>query len=476
MSSVRRLSKNIASLVTIEVINQITAVILALLLPRYLGAAGFGEYSFVMSFTYLFLIFLDAGLKPLTILEISREKSLMEKYFNNIASIKIVLSCITFIAIFIISILMNYPIQLKLALYILSISYILFSFSDLFRSIFYASERMEYGTITISTGKIIITVLAVLFLILGYGIVEIMFAYLIGNLLALILNFRIYIKKFAKPKLEFNLKFAKTLMISAFPFGLAIAFNNVFFNFDIVMITQYWGSTSAGWFALPFYVLAILITLLNTISAAFFPSFSKFHHSSKNLLKNVYKKSFRYILILCFPIPVVLFMTSNGILPVLFGNNFVNSISIFNVLIWLLIPIALARFLEVILATINKQKVVTFVLGAFSLTNIALDIILIPKIGILGALIATSIAQTGIFIVDLFFVSKFICYVPIHKLCLKPLLACLVVIVFISAFHSVNSFLLAVLGLLIYYITLFSLKEFDNQDFELIKRIFKPQK
>ena len=473
MGVIERVSKNIVSLITIEIVSQLSLLILALIIPRYLGDTGFGQYSFVISFTMLFSIFLDLGLRSLTIREVSRVGSTTEKYLNNILVIKLISSIVTFVTILVIINIWRYSKVIQIAVFIMSLSLILNSFSDAFRSIFYAFEKMEYGTLTITSGKVITTILACIFLFFGYGVGEVVFAFFIGNAFALSLNYTIYIKNFPKPKFDIELNFCRRVIVMALPFGLAIAFNNIFFNFDIVIISRIIGDAAAGWYSMPRYVLGVLITFFYTISFAIFPTFSKFYSSSEESLKYAYKKTFKYLLILIAPVPFILYGLADNIILVLFTDEFANSIFVFKILIWLIIPITLARYLEIILASINKQEIVTYILGIFALLNIVLDLALIPTLGYTGAIIATMIAQSGVFAIDLYFVSKYLCKFPVFSFGWKPLIACGFVGAFIYYFQEVNFLVLGFAALILYFSLFACMKGFDKEDWDLIRHLLK---
>jgi len=469
--NIKTVFKNISSLVVIEVVNQLSLLILAILLPRYLGDIGFGQYSFVMSFTLLLNIFLDLGLRSLTIREVSRDETLVQKYLSNITLLKSGLAVITFLMIVILANIIGYPLEIKIALYIMGISIILNSYSEMFRSIFYAYQKMEFGAITLTSGKIVITLLVAVFLFWGYGLVEVMLAFLVGNLFSLLLNYRIYIKNFPKPVLRFDFNFSKYLIISGLPFGLAIAFNTIFFNFDIVMISTYLNSAITGWYSVPVYVLTVLITFFYTVSAAIFPAFSKFHKTSQDLLGDTYQKTFRYLLIFTLPIPPLLFLLANSIIPYVFGQEFYNSIFIFQVLIWLLIPITLARFMEMVLAAINRQITVTYVLGVFAMLNIILDIALIPVIGYMGAIIATIISQIFVFILDLYFISKYLKNPVTHYV--QKFGVILVIIGTISyILMDINPIISIMIIIGLYLILLIALKCVRKEDVDILRSIF----
>ncbi|WP_321423217.1 flippase [uncultured Methanobacterium sp.] len=469
MSLIKTVTKNITSLVTIEVVNQISLVILAILLPRFLGDVGFGQYSFIMSFTLLTSIFLDFGLRSLTIQEVSRDKSLTSEYFSNGIIIKTILSLVTFSVVFALANLGNYPDVIKFSLYIMTISYILNSFSDVFRSIFYAYETMEYGALTLTTSKIIITLLVIIFLFLGYGLIQVMLAFLLGNLFALIFNYKLFRDKIPRTKFLVSSKFSKYLIMGGLPFGLAIAFNTIFFNFDIVAITHYVGNAATGWYSLPVYVLTVLLTFFYSISAAIFPTFSNFFKSQEDLLKEGYEKTYKFLFMVITPLTLVLYILASPIILYFFGNQFFNSILIFQILIWLLIPLTIARFIEMVLAAINKQKIVTYTLGIFAVMNIILDIALIPSMGYFGAIIGTLVSQLLVFFMGLWFISRYL-DLP-AKFTLKMILITGILGVVSISFKDMNHYIVSIIIIGSYLVLLKVFNCFKKDDLELFKKV-----
>ena len=77
-----------------------------------------------------------------------------------------------------------------------------------------------------------------------------------------------------------------------------------------------------------------------------------------------YEKIFKFLLILTLPTSTILFMLASDIISFCF-NIHLQTPYLFSSLIWLVIPISLARFLEIVLASINKQKLVTYNIGIF---------------------------------------------------------------------------------------------------------------
>ncbi|NWG32634.1 MAG: oligosaccharide flippase family protein, partial [Rhodocyclaceae bacterium] len=71
MKPVHRVFKNISAMLVAEALGFPLNFVLTLLLARYLGVEGFGNYSFVMAFVLVFQLIADAGLSNILIREIA---------------------------------------------------------------------------------------------------------------------------------------------------------------------------------------------------------------------------------------------------------------------------------------------------------------------------------------------------------------------------------------------------------------------
>ena len=63
MSIVRKVAKNTGIIIAGDIVNKIISLFLIIYLARYIGAAGYGTYSFVFAFLSFFGIITDLGIK-----------------------------------------------------------------------------------------------------------------------------------------------------------------------------------------------------------------------------------------------------------------------------------------------------------------------------------------------------------------------------------------------------------------------------
>ncbi len=117
---------------------------LTTLIARYLGAAGYGKFSFVFAFVALFAVLADFSLSTLAIREVARNKKLARKYIDNIAVIKLILGIITFALIIIVIQFLEKTPEVKTLVYLVGIWVVIQRFTQFFQSIFRAFEKMQY--------------------------------------------------------------------------------------------------------------------------------------------------------------------------------------------------------------------------------------------------------------------------------------------------------------------------------------------
>ncbi len=189
MSGIRKIAKNTSVLLLSQVISYILAFFYTIYTARYLGASGFGILSFALALGAILSIFTELGLSTLTAREVSREKSLANKYIGNTMVLKIILSIITLTLMFLVVYIENYSPEIAIIVYFITISFVMGAFTNIFYSIFQAYEKMEYQSI----GKIINSVIMFsgIILIINYqmSITNFALIYLIASIISLIFGF-----------------------------------------------------------------------------------------------------------------------------------------------------------------------------------------------------------------------------------------------------------------------------------------------
>jgi O-antigen/teichoic acid export membrane protein len=476
MNTTRKIAKNTLVLTAAEIFSKVMSLILVAYIARFLGDVGFGKYSFALSFTVLFVLFADLGLSTLTIREVARDKSKVNRYLGNIALIKIILSILTFIVIFITINLMQYPSDTKIAVYVFGCYWILNSFTQLFRSIFRAFEKMEYEALTTSLEKIVAVSLGLFVLFSGYGLIELSLVILLAGIINFFVTFLVVIVKFSRPKFEIDFKFWTHLIKESLPLGLVLIFMTLYLKIDITMLSIMKGDAEVGWYNASVVIIEALAFIPGIFMISIFPVVSRFFVSSKESLALVYEKSFMYLFIIGLPIAVSTTLLADRFIFFIYGKNFINSVLVLKILIWALLLIFINHLLGTVLRSIDRQKLNALITGGAVLINIFLNLLLIPKYSYLGAAFSTVMTELFIFSSYFYYTSKFVSKISIPRIIIKPGIASLSMGIFIYSFSGFSLILLGLFCVPLYIILLYLLKEFKEDDRGLFKDLIIQKK
>lgn len=473
MNTIRRIAKNTLSLASAQIITNFLGFILVVFIARYLLDVGFGIYSFVFAFTSFFAIISDLGLTALTIREVARDKELAGKYLGNISLFKFVLALVSFLLLAIVTNLMHYPPDTTLAVYIAGAYVVVTSFNQFFISIFRAFEKMEYETVVRVVEKVIVFSLIMSLIYFGYGLIEIVSAFLISSIFSFIFSGLVVLKKFAKPRFEIDFSFLKHVTRESLPFGLTAIFVTIYFQIDTVMLSIMQGDAVVGWYNAAYKVIFGLMFIPAAFVGSIFPLMSKYYKSSGESLKRTYRIGFKYLLVVALPISIIGFMFADKIILFLYKSGYTPSISAFQVLVLVIPIIFLTSLFGPTLQSINKQGIVSYVAGFNALFNVVLNLILIPTYSYIGAAIATVLTEGLGFILMFYFISRFSIKMSIFENIIKPLFAGLTLLLFIYYFKQINWILLSILGIFLYTALLCMLKVFSKEDIKLFRDLIK---
>jgi len=107
--------------------------------------------------------------------------------------------------------------------------------------------------------------------------------------------------------------------------------------------------------------------------------------------------------------------------------------------------------------------------------NVVLNTIFIPHFSFYAASIITIITELTELSLFSFFLFKFICNIQIKKIIIKPIIASLVMGLFIF-YMDMNLYLQIFTATCVYFFTLLILKTFSDEDFDLIRQVITLKK
>lgn len=480
-------TKKVALNVIVQIIGKVltTAISLVLIaaLTRYLGVAGYGEYTTVFAYVSFFAVFADLGFFWIMVREISKPKADVTKITNNIMTLRSILGALVFLLGFAISwFIPSYGNIIRWGIGICSFGWFWISLNSTYVGVFQSKHRMDKSVISEIIGRIIILIFVLAFIKLNYSLLAIIAAYTIGNLtnfiLSIILGWRL-----VPFKLAFDFPLWRKMFHESLPMGIVLVLGVIVFRIDTVMLSIMKTQTDVGIYGAPYKVMEILVLIPSIFMGNIFPIITKYFSEQKEKLQNVLQKSFDFLTIIATPLLFGTIILATPIIKFVAGEEFIAATTLSNILghsansalsLQFLIFAGVIMFFSIMFGNtaiaIGRQRELIKPYIFFVIVNIGLNLILIPHLSYIGSSISTIITELLILILTAQIVYKHIKPLRIKKniipkTIISSIIMSMVLIYLISTYDVV---LQSVLAVIIYFAVLYLIKGFTKEDLQLI--------
>ena len=470
MNTAQRIVKNTFSLLFSGIISQAIGFIVIVYLARVLNPGNFGKISFALAIITYFSLITNLGLPLLGIREIARDKKKINEYLGNILAMRLCLAVLSFGLLFLVTSFLNKPLEIKYLIVLYGLG--LIPSALLLDWVFQGLEKMEYiGLGRILSGLVYAGLIfwfvkgqKQLFLIPCMSV--------ISNLLVTGFLFFIFIKNFGKLKLKFNIIFWNNLVRQALPLGISIVMIQIIHNIDMVMLGFMRTDTEVGYYSAAYKIPLVLISICAFYFDAIFPVISNYYKASLDSLKKLQSYTAKLMVSIALPLGIGGTILAKPLMNLLYGTKYDNGIIAFQILIWVVVLAYLNMIYARGMWACNKLKEYLNIVIIQAVINIGLNLFLIPSFGIVGAAIAAVSAEIlGFF----FYYREFnkVVYIPIHNYIVRPVIASIVMALFLKYELNLNIFFLIAGGISIYAVFLYFIKGITTEDIRLIKNIFE---
>ena len=433
-----------------RVIETALAFVIMMLVVRYLGLSGFGDYIIVITFVYIFSVFADLGLYSIVVREISREGANEKKIINNAFTLRFTAGIFIFSLAYFASLLFPYSNNVQFGIAIAAFGFWMLSNTQVLMGLFQKHLAMDKIAIAEIAGRLVQLFLVWLFIIYDFGFLYIILAIFFSALVNFIFVTR-FASKYVKIKLEFDFGFWKKLLIQSYPLAISAILVLIYFKLDTIFLSVMKTSEAVGIYGLSYKILENLIFFPAMIVGLTMPIMSKYIFTNGNKFKSVVQRTLNFLIIAFVPIAFGVIMTSDKIIG-LFDDSkeFCDSPMVLNILIIALGFIFLGALFSNILIAANRQNRLAQIYFVGMIFNVITNIIFIPEYSYFGAAattVATEFLVTALMIGVIYKTVKFI---PSFKVFFKALLASFLMAFVLYYFNYLNIFYLAFIGAAVY--------------------------
>lgn len=445
--------------------QKVLSFIYFIFLARSIGVENQGKFSFALSFTSVFAMFLDFGLTQILIRETAKKKENAQNYLANVMGFKILASVIIYFLIVVLVNLMGYSELTRQLVYISGFVMLLDSLSLSVYGVIRGYHNLFFESLGTIINQLTILIVGLFGLWAKWNLQMLMSIYLLGSLINFFWSAYNLNRKFS---IKLQIKFDRLVIYNLFkfslPFAIAGIFSRIFSSIDTILLSKLTGDWAVGIYSVAFKAVFALQFLALAFSASLYPAFSNYFVNSKKELSKLFVKSMYWLIIFSLPLAFGTIIMADKVVGIFFGQDYLPSVIPLQILMTSMIFVFLCFPIGSLLNACNKQSRNTINTGIVALFSFIANLILIPWLGYNGSALANLLSYLLLFILGIVVVQKIIDYDKKFLLItlIKALLACILMCTVIIMLKESLYFIIVIfLGALVYAICAYLLKLFS---------------
>ena len=379
---------------TASAASNVLLLVLLVIAGRWLSVDDYGRFMFALSLVTIVEMVMDIGLGPVTIREIARDRRGADRLFRDVLGLKLawVAFGLVILAAAAPALRFHDPLVIRIC-YLMGFSSSLRSYLLTTRGLLQGLDRFDLEAFLVIADRALLLVAGGSVLLTGHGVTALAVAFVAarGVLLVIVLTL---VRRFLGPIAPtFNRTAWRDLHAAALPLGLWLITLSAYNYIDTVILGVMRSDAEVGWYGASYRLYEGLAYVPAALSAVLTPRLSSLFMGDRRGHRALLHRTLAASVLLGLVLGGITWLLSGWIVPFIYGAAYQPGVAPLQILAagsvfifgtWILHAGAIS-------VNLDRQLLATTVIGLT--TNVALNLVLIPRYGISGAAWATVLAE-----------------------------------------------------------------------------------
>jgi O-antigen/teichoic acid export membrane protein len=333
----------------------------------------------------------EAGTTNFLVREIAKDKSRTGAYIVHLTMMAVGVCAVLTIALEAITWRL-YTGDLRTSIAIIEIAVLATVLNSIQEAAFVAYGRTEFEAVATIVQSTLYVVVGAWLLHAGYGIPELMAAYVVLEYAVTIVYYPLIARYIAPLRLEFHWTLAKRLAIEIKAFTASSAIAALFSRPEVIILSLMASRAEVGYYGAAVRIAELPLFIPQVFMTNVFPLMSRAQVSDHQRFQRLHERSVKYLLAFSLPITCFLIAAAPQIIDRLFGDAFDSAVPDLRILA---LNVAFFSMLSVFWRTLyacNRQASVLRIQIVVIILRLALSVALIARYASIGAAIAAAAA------------------------------------------------------------------------------------
>ena len=395
-SAVRTIARNTIFGVGAQIALKLASFLFNVIVINRLGGEEYGQYNLVLGWATLFSVIGDLGVTQYLAREIARDRRKNDELFWDTVALRLVLAVLaSLVTVGGAILLTDYSTEVIIGIAIFTGTYFFQSVMTPLNSVLTGHERVDLVSIFNVIMQVLFMVIAGIFLYLGKDFIWLFVAGVINLPIVLALQWwAVRRHQMGPPRFKINPSLWWSVIKGGLPFGFIQLSLSFAFRVDVVLLGQFnFSDQEIGWYSAAYVNLTLtLLNITTSFNNAILPTLTREHAINPDTVRRWYYRSVKMMMFLGLPAAVGGMLIADKIVNLLYPELAPAAIAL-TILVWDIPLYMYHSFCGNVTQSIKHEKAAARIYGSLGVVNVILNLILIPRFGMIGAAFSTVLTD-----------------------------------------------------------------------------------
>lgn len=375
-----------------KVVQMLLSLFVGVLSARYLGPANYGSISYGMALTSFFMSFCTLGLHNIIVKDFIENPNEQGKALGTAIVIRMLTSTASCIMIICISFVIDFGDWETIAVVALCSISLIFHAFDTINYWFQSQYRSKANAIASLIAYVTVSAYKIVLLILKKNVLWFAFAAALDYIALGIVQLIAY-KRNQGPKMSLSWRKGKDLLGQSYHYILSGMMVAIYGQTDKLMLKQMLNEEMVGYYATAVAICSMWTFVLNAIIDSMYPSIILSFKEDKESFNRKNRQLYAIVFYVSALVSLCFLVFGKLAITILYGEAYIPAATPLKIVSWYTAFSYFGVARGAWMVCNKKQHYLKYMYIAAAITNVGLNLLLIPKFGASGAAMASLVTQ-----------------------------------------------------------------------------------
>ncbi len=386
------MTRNTGVMLWSEVLVKLFTLSFTIVFARSYGATGLGRWTYAWTVATLVMTVAHFGLATLFTRDAAARPSALQALLESFLPLRFVLVCAGLVASGVAAAFAHDP-DTRMLLVVFAASLGVGYLAELFAAVFRAQQRLRRVAAINVVDRAVASLAGCAVALAGAPLVTTALVWSAAPAAAAALAWLWVRAGGTSWRLRWNVVSMRGILREAAPLFVLAAFGQIYFREDVLFLRWLGGDEMVGHYAAAYRVFEMFLFVPASLTSAYLPAAAAARARSNEEFHRVVEHALTLCAVFSVPLAVLLSTRAVDAIHLLFGDGFAVSVPAARVLAWTLVFYFANAVLAHTLISGRRQAIPAMSIVCATVVTAALNLLWIPRLGILAAALATLVTE-----------------------------------------------------------------------------------